>query len=252
MSIDRPASQRGEDGVSATAQSASHQHAHSKCSSGTEAAAQKDTRSGATGENAPAQSSAQVGGTSSSLLTSLLSPLSSLFQDARGVYTVHQDLAGAQQSAAQDRGDDEAISKQSDTNIPKEEESNKEGTETEQSQNQTESSPAQPETKPSNLKETPESKPPPQPVPYYTPTTTPTYKRLQKLRLSGTRTKQLIRAASRAHDDPPPPPELGACCGSSCDPCVNDLWREEREVWKERWGEYAVEGGGGKTGSLEW
>jgi hypothetical protein len=81
----------------------------------------------------------------------------------------------------------------------------------------------------------------PEPEPYYTPKTTPTFKRLSKLRLSGTREKQLIRAASRAHDDPPPPPDLGMCCGSSCDPCVNDLWREERDTWRERWGVHAVE-----------
>lgn len=80
-----------------------------------------------------------------------------------------------------------------------------------------------------------------QPEPLYTPSDTPTFKRLQKTRLTGTRTKQLLRAASRAHDDPPPPPGLGVCCGSSCDPCVNDLWREERRVWRERWGVYAVE-----------
>ncbi|KAL2783184.1 hypothetical protein BJX66DRAFT_138297 [Aspergillus keveii] len=55
-------------------------------------------------------------------------------------------------------------------------------------------------------------------------------------RLTATRTKQLIRAASRDHDDPPPKPGLGECCGSSCDPCVNDLWKEELACWRERWG----------------
>ncbi|KAJ5232006.1 hypothetical protein N7468_004962 [Penicillium chermesinum] len=74
------------------------------------------------------------------------------------------------------------------------------------------------------------------PEPYYAPAQVPAFKALQKKRLTGTRTKQLLRAAGRAHDDPPPPPELGLCCGSSCDPCVNDLWREELSVWKERWG----------------
>lgn len=81
-----------------------------------------------------------------------------------------------------------------------------------------------------------------EPEPYYKPNEVPTFKALQRKRLSGTRTKQLLRAAGRAYDDPPPPPELGTCCGSSCDPCVNDLWREERDVWRERWGDRRVEG----------
>lgn len=102
-----------------------------------------------------------------------------------------------------------------------------------------------PNTKPNQ----PES----EPEPYYTPTTVPLFKALQKKRLSGTRTKQLLRAASRAYNDPPPAPELGSCCGSSCDPCVNDLWREERDVWRGRWGDRRVEGdsGDGRKG-LEW
>ncbi|KAJ5645571.1 hypothetical protein N7507_011582 [Penicillium longicatenatum] len=81
-----------------------------------------------------------------------------------------------------------------------------------------------------------------EPEPYYKPNEVPTFKTLQKKRLSGTRTKQLLRAAGRAYNDPPPPPELGTCCGSSCDPCVNDLWREERDVWRERWGDRRIEG----------
>ncbi|KAJ5728035.1 hypothetical protein N7493_004365 [Penicillium malachiteum] len=81
-----------------------------------------------------------------------------------------------------------------------------------------------------------------EPEAYYTPNEVPKFKLLQKKRLSGTRTKQLLRAAGRAYNDPPPQPELGMCCGSSCDPCVNDLWREEREVWRERWGDRRVEG----------
>jgi len=95
---------------------------------------------------------------------------------------------------------------------------------------------------------TPEPEPEPEPEPYYTPKTTPTFKRL-KNRLSGTREKQLIRAASRAFNDPPPKPGLGVCCGSSCDPCVNDLWREERDIWREMWGDRAVER---EKGELEW
>ncbi|KAJ5263777.1 hypothetical protein N7478_011382 [Penicillium angulare] len=90
------------------------------------------------------------------------------------------------------------------------------------------------------------------PTPYFTPNQVPKFKALQKKRLSGTRTKQLLKAAGRAFDDPPPPPELGTCCGSSCDPCVNDLWREEREVWRERWGDRRVEADGGVRRDLEW
>lgn len=89
------------------------------------------------------------------------------------------------------------------------------------------------------------------PEPYFAPNEVPTFKALQKKRLSGTRTKQLLRAAGRAFDDPPPPPDLGMCCGSSCDPCVNDLWREERDVWRERWGDRRVEEGNGRK-DLEW
>ncbi|RHZ51516.1 hypothetical protein CDV55_102155 [Aspergillus turcosus] len=93
------------------------------------------------------------------------------------------------------------------------------------------------------------------PTPLYTPDSVP---RIQNAkRLSTTRRKQLLRAAAREYDDPPPPPGLGECCGSSCDPCVNDLWREELACWRERWGVLsaverrgngAVEGRGEKTG----
>ncbi|KAL2870164.1 uncharacterized protein BJX67DRAFT_346704 [Aspergillus lucknowensis] len=72
------------------------------------------------------------------------------------------------------------------------------------------------------------------PDPLYDPEDVPRIKNAK--RLTATRTKQLVRAAARAHDDPPPRPGLGECCGSSCDPCVNDLWREEMECWRERWG----------------
>ncbi|KAJ5757004.1 uncharacterized protein N7511_007186 [Penicillium nucicola] len=85
--------------------------------------------------------------------------------------------------------------------------------------------------------------PPPPPEAYYTPTEIPLFKRLQKTRLSRTREKQLLRAAERAFDDPPPQPAPGDCCGSSCDPCVRDLWGEEIGVWRGRWGDRAVEGG---------
>lgn len=81
------------------------------------------------------------------------------------------------------------------------------------------------------------------PEPYYSPTEIPLFKRLQKTRLSRTREKQLLRAAERDYNDPPPQPAPGDCCGSSCDPCVRDLWGEEIGVWRGRWGDRGVEGG---------
>ncbi|RAL04132.1 uncharacterized protein BO80DRAFT_256744 [Aspergillus ibericus CBS 121593] len=86
------------------------------------------------------------------------------------------------------------------------------------------------------------------PSPIYTPHETPFIKK-RRNRLSTTRTKQLVRAAERAYNDPPPPPGLGECCGSSCDPCVTDLWKEELTVWRERWGEGAVEGNSSSSSS---
>ncbi|RHZ48582.1 uncharacterized protein CDV56_104327 [Aspergillus thermomutatus] len=80
---------------------------------------------------------------------------------------------------------------------------------------------------------------PKKPTPLYTPASVPRIKNAK--RLTTTRRKQLLRAAEREYDDPPPPPGLGECCGSSCDPCVNDLWREELACWRERWGDGAVE-----------
>ncbi|KAJ5320558.1 hypothetical protein N7508_000841 [Penicillium antarcticum] len=88
--------------------------------------------------------------------------------------------------------------------------------------------------------------PPPPPEAYYTPTEIPLFKRLQKTRLSRTREKQLLRAAEREYNDPPPQPAPGDCCGSSCDPCVRDLWGEEIGVWRGRWGNRALEKKEGK------
>lgn len=85
----------------------------------------------------------------------------------------------------------------------------------------------------------------PTPEPYYTPEETPLYKKLYKTRLTRTRTKQLLRAGERGYNDPPPPLGLGDCCGSSCDPCVRDLWKQEIGIWRERWGDRAVEEGEG-------
>ncbi|PWN53758.1 hypothetical protein IE53DRAFT_108099 [Violaceomyces palustris] len=59
-------------------------------------------------------------------------------------------------------------------------------------------------------------------------------------RFTNTRRKQILRAASRGSGDPPPPPGPDECCGSSCDPCVKQLWREELMAWSQRWGTAAV------------
>ncbi|KAA8648912.1 uncharacterized protein ATNIH1004_004799 [Aspergillus tanneri] len=92
------------------------------------------------------------------------------------------------------------------------------------------------------------------PTPLYTPQEVPRIKNAK--RLTTTRTKQLVRAAEREHDDPPPPPDLGDCCGSSCDPCVTDLWKEELACWRERWGNGAIETKAKKKekmpGSFDW
>ena len=60
-------------------------------------------------------------------------------------------------------------------------------------------------------------------------------------KITNIRKKQLIKAASRNYDDPPPPPKPDECCGSSCDPCVKTLWKEELACWRERWGDGAQE-----------
>ncbi|CDS00672.1 uncharacterized protein SPSC_02317 [Sporisorium scitamineum] len=64
---------------------------------------------------------------------------------------------------------------------------------------------------------------------------------LAQRKITNIRKKQLIKAASRNYDDPPPPPKPDECCGSSCDPCVKTLWKEELECWRERWGDGAQE-----------
>ncbi|EAW10398.1 uncharacterized protein ACLA_048700 [Aspergillus clavatus NRRL 1] len=89
----------------------------------------------------------------------------------------------------------------------------------------------------------------PIPTPLYAPEDVPRIKAAK--RLANVRRKQLLRAAARAHDDPPPPPGLGVCCGSSCDPCVNDLWREEVAVWRERWGVTDQTGDGDRDGDRD-
>ncbi|EPQ32232.1 uncharacterized protein PFL1_00429 [Pseudozyma flocculosa PF-1] len=64
---------------------------------------------------------------------------------------------------------------------------------------------------------------------------------LAQRKLTNTRKKQLIKAASRPHNDPPPPPAPSDCCGSSCDPCVKTLWKEEKLAWSQRWGPHAID-----------
>lgn len=59
----------------------------------------------------------------------------------------------------------------------------------------------------------------------------PTLARLLKTRLAPIREEALLNAA-RSSDKPSKPP-AGDCCGSSCKPCVMDLYREELKVWKE-------------------
>lgn len=184
-------------------------------------------------DSAPAQST-------SSLLASIWSPISSLLQGSKPVpvSTVNSELSNETKSTTTQEPN---LNHNNDTK----------GSEL--------TSPTSTNTKPNKQ---PSPKEPqsqsPEPEAYYTPNDVPLFKALQKKRLSGTRTKQLLRAASRAYNDPPPPPELGTCCGSSCDPCVNDLWREERDVWRERWGDRRVEGdsdggsGSGMRKELEW
>ena len=64
---------------------------------------------------------------------------------------------------------------------------------------------------------------------------------LAQRKITNIRKKQLVKAAMRNYDDPPPPPKPDECCGSSCDPCVKTLWKEELECWRERWGSGAQE-----------
>lgn len=61
----------------------------------------------------------------------------------------------------------------------------------------------------------------------------PTLRKLLKKRLAPVREKELI--AKALCEDRPEKPAPGACCGSSCDPCVMDMYAEELKVWKECW-----------------
>ena len=55
--------------------------------------------------------------------------------------------------------------------------------------------------------------------------------KLSKRRLAPSRLSDLIAAAQS--NKPPKEPDPWDCCGSSCKPCVRELWREEKRVWSE-------------------
>jgi hypothetical protein len=59
----------------------------------------------------------------------------------------------------------------------------------------------------------------------------PTLSRLLKARPAPSRETNLLNAAFSTTKPIKPPP--GECCGSSCDPCVMDLYAQELKVWKE-------------------
>jgi hypothetical protein len=59
----------------------------------------------------------------------------------------------------------------------------------------------------------------------------PTLTRLLKARPAPLRETNLLDAAFSDTKPVKPPP--GECCGSSCDPCVMDLYAQELKVWKE-------------------
>ncbi|GAB7326691.1 hypothetical protein MBLNU13_g10648t1 [Cladosporium sp. NU13] len=59
----------------------------------------------------------------------------------------------------------------------------------------------------------------------------PTLTRLLKARPAPSRETTLLEAAFSETKPVKPPP--GECCGSSCDPCVMDLYAQELKVWKE-------------------
>lgn len=65
----------------------------------------------------------------------------------------------------------------------------------------------------------------------------PTLRKLLKSRLAPVREEQLLNAAKR--EEKPVKPPAGDCCGSSCNPCVMDLYREELKCWKECWIDWA-------------
>ncbi|GAA6055422.1 hypothetical protein JCM3770_006985 [Rhodotorula araucariae] len=58
-----------------------------------------------------------------------------------------------------------------------------------------------------------------------------TLARLHRKRLAPSRWRDLLAAGRGAK--PPKEPEPWECCGSSCKPCVLELYREEKKVWEE-------------------
>ncbi|ORY90851.1 hypothetical protein BCR35DRAFT_108270 [Leucosporidium creatinivorum] len=55
--------------------------------------------------------------------------------------------------------------------------------------------------------------------------------KLKARRLAPSRLADLYAAAGAK--TPPPAPDPWECCGSSCKPCVKELWREELKCWNE-------------------
>lgn len=55
--------------------------------------------------------------------------------------------------------------------------------------------------------------------------------KLSKRRLAPSRLSDLVSAARSNRS--PKEPDPWECCGSSCRPCVRELWREEKRVWEE-------------------
>ena len=77
----------------------------------------------------------------------------------------------------------------------------------------------------------------------------PTLTRLLKARPAPSRETTLLEAAFS--ETKPVKPLPGECCGSSCDPCVMDLYAQELKVWKEcaAYRESLGEGSGSGSGS---
>jgi hypothetical protein len=73
----------------------------------------------------------------------------------------------------------------------------------------------------------------------------PTLTRLLKARPAPSRETNLLNAAFSTTKPVKPPP--GECCGSSCDPCVMDLYAQELKVWKECAAYREVLGGGSEA-----
>lgn len=209
----------------------------------------EDAPPDAVGESKSERGDSTAARSTSSLLASLWSPINSLLQGSKPipVSTANPEVSNGSSSI---KTQNTITNNDNDTK-------NSASSSSSSMSASTQVSPTNTNTKPNPKAPTsPKELESQSPEAYYTPNEVPLFKALQKKRLSGTRTKQLLRAASRAYNDPPPPPELGTCCGSSCDPCVNDLWKEERDVWRERWGDRRVDGdgdgGSGGRKELEW